>query len=107
MPAEESSGKHLNDDSNHYQKPRLAPCEMSKYDTPHATIDNHSEGVKNTSMKFAVGTQFENAVTGPPINTPSYNNPLASVATVENLPTFYDTPEATSKIQHLTDRLSA
>ena len=68
---------------------------MSEYDTPHGTLQSHPEEEKTTSMDFAVSTQFKNAVSGPPLNTPSYNNPLASVPTVENLSTFYDTPGAT------------
>jgi hypothetical protein len=65
---------------------------MSNYDTPHSTLESHRG--KTTSMEFAVGTQFESATTAP-LNTPSYNNPLASVPTVENLATFYDGSGAT------------
>ncbi len=95
VPAEETRPTPLDEDSEHYQKPREPPCEMSKYDTPHCTIESHSGGDKTTSMEFAVGTQFASAVTGPPLNTPSYNNPLASVPTVENLSVFYDSPGTT------------
>ena len=62
---------------------------MSTYDTPHSTLESHSSKTKTTSMEFAVGMQFESALTVPR-NTPSYNNPLASVPTVENLAHFND-----------------
>lgn len=76
---------------------------MSNYDTPHTTLDRHlgvdhlnlNEPAQNNSMEFAIGTQFDMAASGPPVNTPSYNNPLASVAAVENLTSYYDSPRRT------------
>ncbi|CAB3978436.1 SHC-transforming 1-like [Paramuricea clavata] len=94
-PAEEPKPAPMDEDSEHYQKPRSPACEMSNYDTPHSTLESHSGRDMASSLEFTVGTQFESAVTGPPLNTPSYNNPLASVPTVGNLPTLYDTPGAT------------
>lgn len=96
-PTGEPTSTPLDESAEHYQKPRSPPCVISKYDTPHTTIETHSEE-KTIFMDFAVSTQFKHAVTGPPLNTPSYNNPLASVPTVENLSTFYDTPGATGNI---------
>ena len=78
---------------------------MSKYDTPHSTLETHPEEEKNILMDFAVSTQFKDVVTGPPLNTPSYNNPLASISTVENLSTFYDTPGTTGNINNLSTSL--
>jgi hypothetical protein len=94
-PTEEPKPAPMDEDSEYYQKPRSPPCEMSNYDTPHSTLESHSGRDMASSLEFTVGTQFESAVTGPPLNTPSYNNPLASVPTVGNLPTLYDTPGAT------------
>lgn len=92
-PAEGCQSAPPDQDSSHYQKPRSPPCEMSKYDTPHSTIESNARGKEPTptSMEFAVGTQFDAAM-GPLVNIPSYNNPLAAAMTVEDIPSIYDTP---------------
>lgn len=50
---------------------------MSNYDTPRGTLETHPWGEKTTSTDLTFRTQFESALTQPPVNIPSHDD-LAS-----------------------------
>lgn len=86
----------MNEDRSWYQQPKSPQLEMSNYDTPHGTINTHHTATeKTTSMEFTVGTHFESGASAPLLSTPTYNNPLVSSPTVDDLSTTYDAPGTT------------
>lgn len=88
--------QRIHEDMRNYQRPMSQPLEMSNYDTPHSTIETQSLRKTDISMEFAIGTQFDAAANHLRPSAPSYDIPLASVPTVDNL-SFYETPGATGE----------